>query len=86
MARRIKILACLMLAAAVPAPSASAEDVVVYTATDGRDIAVAGIQWCGGPRDDPGAEHGLMLWDVTNPAAPTQIGYLRTACCTRAPT
>ena len=25
----------------------SAEDVVVYTARDGRDIAVAGIQWCG---------------------------------------
>jgi hypothetical protein len=24
-----------------------------------------------------------MLWDVTNPAAPVQIGYLRTACCTR---
>ena len=25
----------------------SAEDVVVYTADDGRDIAAAGIQWCG---------------------------------------
>jgi hypothetical protein len=24
-----------------------------------------------------------MLWDVTNPAAPLQIGYLKTACCTR---
>ena len=24
-----------------------------------------------------------MLWDVTNPAAPAQLGYLRTACCTR---
>jgi hypothetical protein len=24
-----------------------------------------------------------MLWDVTNPAAPVEIGYLRTACCTR---
>lgn len=61
----------------------SAEDVVVYTATDGRDIAVSGIQWCGGPRDDPNAEHGLMLWDVSNPAVPSQVGYLKTACCTR---
>ena len=61
----------------------SAEDVVVYTAHDGRDIAVAGIQWCGGSREDPDGERGLMLWDVTNPASPVQLGYLRTACCTR---
>jgi hypothetical protein len=61
----------------------SAEDVVVYTAHDGRDIAVSGIQWCGGPRDDPSAEHGLMLWDVSDPADPHQLGYLKTACCTR---
>lgn len=61
----------------------SAEDVVAYTAHDGRDIAVSGIQWCGGPRDDPNAEHGLMLWDVSNPADPRRIGYLKTACCTR---
>ena len=61
----------------------SAEDVVVYTAHDGRDIAVAGIQWCGGSRYDADAERGLMLWDVSDPAAPVRIGYLKTACCTR---
>ncbi|MFN2469643.1 MAG: LVIVD repeat-containing protein [Gaiellaceae bacterium] len=65
----------------------SAEDVVVYTAQSGpragRDIAVAGIQWCGGSRTDPNAERGLMLWDVTDPGNPFQIGYLETACCTR---
>jgi hypothetical protein len=65
----------------------SAEDVVVYTARHGawagRDIAVAGIQYCGGSRFDTDADRGLMLWDVTDPKAPTQIGYLRTACCTR---
>ena len=65
----------------------SAEDVVVYTARygawAGRDIAVAGIQYCGGSRFDADADRGLMLWDVTDPKAPTRIGYLRTACCTR---
>jgi len=65
----------------------SAEDVVVYTARygpdAGRDIAAVGIQWCGGSRYDPSADRGLILWDVTNPAAPVQIGYLQTACCTR---
>ena len=61
----------------------SAEDVVVYTADDGRDIAVAGLQWCGGSRDDANAERGLMLWDVSTPAAPLPLGYLKTACCTR---
>jgi hypothetical protein len=61
----------------------SAEDVVVYTAHDGRDIAVAGIQWCGGSRSDANADRGLMLWDVTTPEQPQQIGYLKTACCTR---
>lgn len=68
-------------------PSTSAEDVVVFTAEfgpfAGRDIAAAGLQWCGGSRSDPAAERGLMLWDVTDPATPTQLGYLRTACCTR---
>ena len=43
----------------------SAEDVVVYTARDGRDIAVAGIQWCGGSREDTVADRGALLWDVT---------------------
>jgi hypothetical protein len=65
----------------------SAEDVVVYTARfgpyAGRDIAVAGLQWCAGSRSDANAERGLMLWDVTSPSLPVQLGYLRTACCTR---
>ena len=65
----------------------SAEDVVVYTAPygplAGRDIAVSGIQWCGGGRHDPGAIHGLMLWDVTDPANPTQLGFYDSGCCTR---
>ena len=65
----------------------SAEDVAVYTArfgpSAGRDFAAVGLQWCGGSRLDPDAERGLMLWDVTSPAAPVQVGYLRTACCTR---
>ena len=60
----------------------SAEDVVVYDAGP-RDIAVAGLQWCGGSRYDEEADRGLMLWDVTDPASPVQIGYLKTACCTR---
>ena len=68
-------------------PNTSAEDVVVYTARygpfKGRDIAAAGIQYCGDSRYDTIADHGLMLWDVTNPATPVQIGYLNTGCCTR---
>jgi hypothetical protein len=56
----------------------SAEDVVVYTARygpyAGHDIAAAGIQWCGGSRFDENAQRGLMLWDVTDPTAPVQVG------------
>ena len=66
--------------------STSAEDVVVFTARygplAGHDIAAAGIQWCGDSRYDPDAQHGLWLWDVTNPAAPAQLGFLDTGCCT----
>jgi hypothetical protein len=65
----------------------SAEDVVVYTAKygpyAGSDIAAVGLQYCGGSRYDEHADRGLMLWDVTNARMPKQIGYLRTACCTR---
>ena len=43
---------------------------------------MAGLQTCQS-RFDPQADRGLMLWDVTDPAVPVQIGYLRTACCTR---
>jgi hypothetical protein len=68
-------------------PNTSAEDVVVYTARygpyRGHDIAAAGIQWCGDSRYDAKADRGLMLWDVTNPTAPVQVGYLNTGCCTR---
>ncbi len=65
----------------------SAEDVVVYTAQygplKGRDIAAAGIQWCGGGRHDPDAIHGLMLWDVTTATEPKPLGFYNSGCCTR---
>lgn len=67
----------------------SAEDVVVYTAKygplAGHDIAAVGIQFCGGSRYDPAAagRRGLMLWDVTHPASPAELGFLDTGCCTR---
>ncbi len=65
----------------------SAEDVVVYTAPygplAGRDIAAAGIQWCGGGRHDPDAIRGLMLWDVTDPTDPVELGFYDSGCCTR---
>jgi hypothetical protein len=65
----------------------SAEDVVVYTAQAGpyagRDIAAAGIQVCGGSRYDTSFFRGLMLWDVTNPARPVELGRVNTGCCTR---
>jgi hypothetical protein len=65
----------------------SAEDVVVYTARygplAGHDIAAAGIQVCGGSRDDLSFARGLMLWDVTEPASPIQLGLWDSACCTR---
>jgi hypothetical protein len=65
----------------------SAEDVVVYTARygafAGRDIAVSGIQSCAGSRYEAAGKRGLMLWDVTNPAAPVELALLDTGCCTR---
>jgi hypothetical protein len=66
--------------------STSAEDVVVFTARygprAGRDIAVSGIQTCG-DRYDPSLFRGLLVWDVTDPAHPAEIGRLDTGCCTR---
>lgn len=63
----------------------SAEDVVVFTARygalAGHDIAVAGIQACGS-RFDTALFRGLQVWDVTNPAHPSEIGRLNTGCCT----
>ena len=65
----------------------SAEDVVVYTAESGplagRDIAVAGIQVCGGSRSDMSFPRGLQLWDVTDPANPGELGFWDSECCTR---
>ena len=65
----------------------SAEDVVVYTAESGplagRDIAVAGIQVCGGSRSDMSFPRGLQLWDVTDPANPAELGFWDSECCTR---
>jgi hypothetical protein len=65
----------------------SAEDVVVFRARygpyAGRDIAAAGLQVCGGSRYDESFARGLMLWDVTDAAAPVQLGYVDTGCCTR---
>jgi hypothetical protein len=61
--------------------------VVVFTARygplAGHDVAVAGIQVCGGSRYDTAFFRGLMAWDVTNPATPVQLGSLSTGCCTR---
>ena len=68
-------------------PNTSAEDVVAFTATNGplagSDIAVVGIQVCGGDRTDTGIFRGLQVFDVTNPARPVEIGLLNTGCCTR---
>jgi len=65
----------------------SAEDVVVFTARHGplagHDIAAAGIQVCGGSRYDANIPRGLMLWDVTSPAAPVRLGFVSTGCCAR---
>jgi hypothetical protein len=65
----------------------SAEDVVVYTAESGplagHDIAVSGIQLCDGSRYDETVPRGLMLWDVTDPTAPVELGFWHSGCCTR---
>lgn len=65
----------------------SAEDIVVFTARfgamAGRDIAVSGIQTCGGSRYDTALFRGLQAWDVTDPAHPVELGRLDTGCCTR---
>lgn len=65
----------------------SAEDVNVFTARygplAGRDIAAVGIQVCGGSRYDASLFRGVQLFDVTDPAAPVEVGRLNTGCCTR---
>jgi hypothetical protein len=68
-------------------PGTSVEDVVAFTAEHGdfagRDLAVGGIQVCGGSRYDTSIFRGLVVWDVTDPASPVEIGRLSTGCCTR---
>jgi hypothetical protein len=68
-------------------PGTSAEDVVVFTARygplAGHDIAAAGIQVCGGSRSDESFFRGLLLWDVTDPTNPVELGRVSTGCCTR---
>jgi hypothetical protein len=68
-------------------PGTSAEDVVVFTARygslAGRDIAVVGLQVCGGSRYDTTIDRGLQVFDVTAPANPSELGMLDTGCCTR---
>ena len=68
-------------------PGTSAEDVVVYTAENGplagHDIAATGLQVCGGSRYDTSFARGLMLWDVTDPGNPHELGLLDSGCCTR---
>src|SRR5688572_19300912 len=62
----------------------SVEDVVVYTdPRTGRDIAVAGIQVCGGSRYDTGFFRGLQVFDVTAPKRPQELALMSTGCCTR---
>jgi hypothetical protein len=68
-------------------PGTSAEDVVAFTARygplAGRDIAVVGLQVCGGDRTEAGIFRGLQVFDVTNPAAPAELALLSTGCCAR---
>jgi hypothetical protein len=77
----------VMVARLVNPTGTSAEDVTVFTARygplAGRDIAAVGIQVCGGSRLDASFPRGLMLFDVTDPGSPAQLGFLSTGCCTR---
>jgi hypothetical protein len=77
----------VMVSRLVNPAGTSAEDVVVYQAQSGplvgRDIAAAGIQVCGGSRFDESFFRGIMLWDVTDPENPVELGRLSTGCCTR---
>jgi len=62
-----------------------AEDVVAYRARSGpargRDIAIAGIQICGGPRTDAERFRGFVLWDVSRPSLPVELGRYGSGCC-----
>ena len=74
------------LVARIPLPTGTwAEDVEVHRARygpqAGLDVAVVGLQVCGGPRTDASFFRGLTLWDVTRPAMPVALGRLDTGCC-----
>ena len=66
-----------------PRPRTSSSTPPDYGPQAGRDIAVAGIQVCGGSADDTSFFRGLQVWDVTDPAKPVELGRLNTGCCTR---
>jgi hypothetical protein len=65
----------------------SVEDVVVETMRwgpyAGRDVAAVGAQTCGSTRYDRALFRGLILYDVTDPTKPVELGRLNTGCCTR---
>jgi hypothetical protein len=76
-----------MVSRLAPPPGTSAEDVVVFTEqygpNAGHDIAAVGIQTCGGRYADTSIERGLQLFDVTDPAHPTLLGFWDAECCAR---
>src|SRR5262249_42332101 len=64
-------------AAAAGYPNTSAEDmqvISVHTASFTGDLLGVGLQDCGLPDQEPGLT-GLDLWDVTDPAHPTHLGF-----------
>ena len=71
----------------IPPPGTSSEDVVVYTARfgewAGRDIAASGIQTCDAGGHDRSISRGLMLWDVSDPTDPVELGFWDAECCAR---
>ena len=54
-----------------------------YGPLAGRDIALVGIQVCGGDRQDTSFFRGLQVFDVTDPARPAEVSRLGTGCCAR---
>lgn len=62
-------------------PRTTAEDVEVITYRDGRAIAMVGIQACF--RTDPSIKRGLQIFDVTDPTAPRELGFLDTGMAAR---
>ena len=77
----------VMISRLVNPNGTSAEDVTVFTAKygplAGEDIAAVGLQVCGGSRLNESFPRGLMLFNVSDPENPEEIGFLSTGCCTR---